>query len=87
MKSVGEILLGYKDDPEKERKRARILKEARDWEESVIEGEARALPVVRPPHPDLDGADPLLGRFQDALPRLNPVQRQTIQALLDSWGV
>ncbi len=49
MKSVGEILLGYKDDPEKERKRARILKEARDWEESVIEGEARALPVARPP--------------------------------------
>ncbi len=87
MKSVGEILLGYKDDPEKERKRARILKEARDWEESVIEGEARALPVARPPRPDLDGADPLLGRLQDALPRLNPVQRQTIQALLDSWGV
>lgn len=87
MKSLGEILLGYKDDPEKERKRARILKEAREWEESAIEGEHREPLVVQPPPPDLDGADPLLARFQDALPRLNPVQRQTIQALLDSWGV
>lgn len=87
MKSLGEILLGYKDDPDKERERARILKEARDWEESVVVGEERERLVIRPPPPDLDGTDPLRLRLEDALPRLNPVQRQTIQALLDSWGV
>ena len=87
MKTLGEILLGYKDDPDKERLRAKIIQEAREWEEGSVDGEVREPSVVQPPPPDLDGADPLLGRLQDALPRLNPVQRQTIQALLDSWGV
>ena len=87
MKSLGEILLGYQDDPDKERLRARTIQEARAWEERGLEEVARPPVPVAPPPPDLDGADPLLGRLELALPRLNPVQRQTLQALLDSWGV
>lgn len=86
MKSLGEILLGYKDDPEKERLRSKILQEAREWEESEPVPAGRPT-VVRPSPPDLDGGDPLLIRLNNTVSRLNPVQRQTIQALLDSWGV
>ena len=87
MKSLGEILLGYRDDPEKERLRARTLKDAREWEEAEPSGAVQVPSVVQPPAPDLDGADPLLRRMEQVLPQLNPVQRQTLQALLDSWGV
>ena len=87
MKTLGEILLGHKDDPDKERLRAKIIQKAREWEEGALDGEALEPAVVQPPTPDLDGADPLLSRMEDALPRLDPVQRQTLQALLDSWGV
>ena len=84
MKSLGEILLGYKDDPEKERLRAKLLQEARDWEESESEPDPALLRMPPPPGPD---GDPLLERLTTAVPALSPVQRQTLQALLDSWGV
>ena len=87
MKTLGEILLGYRDDPDKERLRAKIIQEAREWEEGAVDEDAHQRPVVQPPPPDLDGADPLLARLENALVRLNAVQRQTLQALLDYWGV
>ena len=84
MKSLGEILLGYRDDPEKERLRAKLLQEAREWEESEPQTDAGQLREPPPPGPD---GDPLLDRLLLATPKLSPVQRQTLQALLDSWGV
>ena len=85
MKTIGEILLGYTEDPDKERIRQRILDDARAWEESEPQPEPTVLPP--PPPRDPSAADPLEERMAAALPRLSPVQRQTLGALLDSWGM
>ncbi|MEL6343442.1 MAG: hypothetical protein AAFV53_09925 [Myxococcota bacterium] len=82
MKTIAEILLNIKDDPDKERLRQETLAKAREWEES--EPERHSLPpgYDRPAF----GPDPLLDRLQAALPNLNAAQRHMLETLLDSWG-
>lgn len=76
MKSIAEILLNIKDDPEKERLRQKFLDEARTWEESELHSE--------PPRA-LVAEDPILMRVRRALPQLNAAQRRMLETLLDSW--
>jgi len=71
MKTIAEILLNIKEDPDKEQKRQETLVRARRWEESN-------------PAEDAD-RDMLVLRLETLLPRLTAAQRQVLQALLDSW--
>lgn len=90
MKSLGEIMFNLKDDPEKERLRAKTLAKAREWEESEPEAPPPVPSVLRPPRlrlpPDAAPDDPLRARLLAALPNLEPAQRRMLETLLESWG-
>lgn len=92
MKSLGEILFNYREDPDKETLRQRLNTAARDWEEA----DPHAAPLAAAPGPrDLPAAEvapgedlqPLRRRLLAALPQLDAAQRRMLETLLDSWGV
>lgn len=88
MKTLGEILLGYRDDPSKEALRERLNAVVRAWEESDPSAASPGVRAVDFPLPEGgEELQPLRRRVLVALPQLDAAQRRMLEALLDSWGV